>query len=74
MRGQNRVYKQFADGKLSKKDLTVIVEKQEKEETELFQIKLRKVKIEKIRDSEIEHDKIDDSQPKSVKDLMKLFG
>ena len=36
IRGQNRVYKQFVDGKLSKNDLNVIVEKQEKEEDELF--------------------------------------
>ena len=35
VKGQNRVLKQYADGKISKKDLKVIVEKQEKEESEL---------------------------------------
>lgn len=73
VKGQNRVLKQYADGKISKKDLKVIVEKQEKEESELNQVKLRKVKIEKIKEQAKEQE-IDDSQPKSIKNLLSIFG
>jgi len=68
------VLKQYVDGKISKKDLNVIVEKQEKEESELLQVKLRKVKIEKIRGDAQQKEEIDDGQPKSIKSLLSIFG
>ena len=49
------------------------MEKQEKEESELNQVKLRKVKIEKIKEQAKEQE-IDDTQPKSIKNLMSIFG
>jgi len=52
----------------------VIVEKNEKEENELHQVKLRKVKIEKIKKETQQIDAVDDGQPKSVKDLLSIFG
>ena len=60
IKGQNRVLKQYTEGKISKKDVKVIIEKQEKEESELNQVKLRKVKIEKIKEQAKEQE-IDDS-------------
>jgi len=74
VKNQNVVYKQFTEGKISKQDLKVIVEKSEKEQNELHQIKLRKVKIERIRQETEEKNEIDDSKPKSIKDLLSVFG
>ena len=64
--------KEFSNGKISKGDLKVIIDKSEKEESELTQIKLRKVKVEKIR-SEIDNP-VDNGEPKSMKDLLSMFG
>lgn len=49
LKNQNRVYKEYADGKVSKGDLKVIIEKSEHEQTEFAQVKLRKIKVEKIK-------------------------
>ena len=49
LKNQNRVYKEYADGKVSKGDLKIIIEKSEHEQTEFAQVKLRKIKVEKIK-------------------------
>ena len=72
-----KVYKDFTEGKLSKGELTTIIQKVEKEESELTQIKLRKVRIEKIKNetkSPFDNDNEDVSKPKSMKDLLAMFG
>ena len=73
-----RVYKDFTEGKLSKGELTTIIQKVEKEESELTQIKLRKVRIEKIKQESsanpFDNDSEDVSKPKSMKDLLAMFG
>lgn len=53
LKNQNRVYKEFSDGKLSKGDLKVIIDKSQQESSEFAQVKLRKVKVEKIRNEAI---------------------
>ena len=49
IKNQNRVYKEYAEGKISKADLQLIIEKSEHEQNEFSQVKLRKIKVEKIR-------------------------
>ena len=49
IKNQNRVYKEYSDGKISKQDLRLIIEKSEREQNEFAQIKLRKVKVERIQ-------------------------
>ena len=51
----NEVYKQFADGKIPKKELKRITDRNEDEFNELSQIRLKKIKIEKF----IEQDMIE---------------
>ena len=48
-KNQNRVYKEYSDGKISKQDLRLIIEKSEREQNEFTQIKLRKIKVERIQ-------------------------
>ena len=43
------MYKEYSDGKISKQDLRLIIEKSEREQNEFAQIKLRKVKVERIQ-------------------------
>lgn len=66
IRNQNRVYKEFSDGKISKGDLKVIIDKAEHEESELGQIKLRKVKVERIRNDNAAEDDFASNEPKSM--------
>ena len=48
VKNQNRVFKEFAQGKISKHDLWLIIEKAEREQNEFAQVKLRKIKVERI--------------------------
>lgn len=53
IQNQNRVYKEFSDGKLSKQDLRLIIEKGERESNEFTQVKLRKVKVDRIQNQDM---------------------
>ena len=51
---ENRVYKECVDGRISKADLEVIMDKSQHEEDEFGMIRLRKIKVEKIRQDGLE--------------------
>ncbi len=72
MKNQNRVYKEFTEGKVSKEDVKVIIDKSQRQQDEFASVKLRKVKVEKIRaDVMIEEE---DTGPKSMEALKNIFG
>lgn len=49
---QNKVYKEFSEGKVSKQDLDQLISKAEHEQAEFQKVKLRKIKIEYIQEQE----------------------
>ena len=51
IKNQNRVYKEYSDGKISKTDLRLIIEKSERESNEFTQVKLRKIKVDRIQNN-----------------------
>lgn len=76
LKSQNKVYREFTDGKISKQDLNVIIEKSEREEQQMNQVKLRKIKVEKIRQQEEEFSgqSVVFEEKKSMKDLLAMFN
>lgn len=74
LRNQNKVYKEFSDGKVSKIDLKTIIDQSEKQENEFAQIKLRKVKVERIKVESKQEQDFDNNEPKSIKQLMSMFN
>ena len=49
VKNENKVYKEYADGKISRADVKQVIDKSERAEAEVTQIKLRKVRVERIR-------------------------
>ncbi len=72
MKNQNRVYKEFTEGKVSKEDVKVIIDKSQHQQNEFASVKLRKVKVEKIRNDVIIEE--EDTGPKSMEALKNIFG
>lgn len=70
MNKQNQVYKQFADGKIQKRDLEKVVQKSEEEFNEFAFIRLKKIKIEKFIEKKDEDEEI---RPMSIKERIALF-
>ena len=78
IKNQNRVYKEYTDGKISKQDLQLIIEKSEREQNEFAQVKLRKVKVERIQNRQNlmqqENDLLENGEPASMAQLLNLFS
>ena len=70
----NEVYKQFADGKIPKKELKRITDRNEDEFNELSQIRLKKIKIEKFIEQEEERESaVVELKPMSMKERLAMF-
>lgn len=76
IKNQNRVYKEYSDGKISKTDLRLIIEKSERESNEFTQVKLRKIKVDRIQNnhSMMHQDLLQTGEPASMAQLLSLFG
>lgn len=74
MKKENDVYKQFADGKIAKKDLKRITEKNQEEFNEFAQIRLKKIKVEKfIEQEEVRESAVVELKPMSIKERLAMF-
>ena len=49
---ENKIYKEFADGKISKADMTTLIDQSQNEMNEFQMIKLRKIKVERAKQIE----------------------
>ena len=77
VKNENKVYKEYADGKISRADVKQVIDKSERAEAEMTQIKLRKVRVERIRNEQnpFDHGHEDENKvPKSMASLMALFN
>ena len=49
---ENKIYKEYSDGKISKTDLTTLIDKSQSQQNEFQMIKLRKIKVERAKQIE----------------------
>ena len=76
MKTQNKVYKEFSEGKVSKQDLDSLISKAEHEQAEFQRIKLRKIKIEYIQEQEesVRESAVVFEESKGIGQLLAMFN
>ena len=67
---ENKIYKEYSDGKISKTDLTTLIDQSQSQQCEFQMIKLRKIKVERAKQIE---DDSNVSENRSMQDILKVF-
>ena len=77
VQNENKVYKEYSDGKITKQDLKTVIDKSQTEQNEFQLIKLRKVKVERAKQITADADGttgVVGEESKKMSQLLAMFG